>query len=574
MTTIKRKFQGILLINLMFLFIFSNSIAQISINDTELHESKTFSKNPIAIIQSLYLDSEGLPTHELFLKSHGLYPVNSTVKSIPYFTVSFLKDDVLNKNEEFKLSKSAELLNPDFYIETTTKHNSVNIAVPVWDGRVYQDGNDLILGGYSSKFNERPVGNITNKGRFKPQLEGLESEGFPILQIPAEQFIFDPFTWKLLRIKQSKGESIQKSISSFLPINIFEKEGKLIENISFEIERLSSSTSLVLYGIIKDKKIQLATCSMINSDIVNTKKAYQPDLAKGGSQPGNAEVVTLTFQGKYSELISHNGSELQLKNETENVGKEYKSKHNPINIDGYFHDWRNIQGVKDVKGDHVSYLYPNPDTDLLEYKLSNDDKYLYIYTRVVGAHGRTGKKGRYYWYTYIDVDTDPATGYPPTRDDNCYFGIPIGDDTEAQFEFVGNQFIKTFFGFTGIAAEKEVLSGELKLGPSFYSPQGRDGKKRDIYKTEYVNRNGSRYITHDYTEGTSEDIIIALSPDGSEVEVRVELAGFLKDTSGNLLMYRGKKIDIAVGVEGSSDYYGSDDWGADSSPVVFGYTIK
>ncbi len=34
------------------------------------------------------------------------------------------------------------------------------------------------------------------------------------------------------------------------------------------------------------------------------------------------------------------------------------------------------------------------------------------------------------------------------------------------------------------------------------------------------------------------------------------------------------KIDIAIGVEGSSDHNGSDDWGADSSPVIYGYTIK
>ena len=574
MNTNKRKTLLKLFTKLMFLFIFSNSIAQINLNNLELNETRIFTKNPIRVIQSLYLDSEGIPSHEVFLKRNGLYPINSTTQSTPYFTISFLKDEVLKKNGEFKLKKSAELLNPDFYIETTTNHNSKNIEVPVWDGRVYQDGNGLIVGGYSSKYNERPVGSITSKGHFNSQLADAASEEFPLLQIPTEQIIFDPFTWKLLRIKPSKGESIQKSISSFLPINLYKNKFELIKDIRFELEYISSNTTMVLYGIIAGEKIELATCNMVNSEIVKTKEAFQPDLSKGGLQPGNSEVITLTFQGAYSENISLNGSEIQLNIENVDLSAKQESKSKPIEIDGYFQDWRNIQGVKDEMGDYVSYLYKNPDTDLLEYKISNDDKYLYIYTRVVGAHGRTGEKGRYYWYTYIDVDTNPSTGYPPTRDDNCYFGIPIGDDTEAQFEFIGNQFIKTFFGFTGIAAEKEVLSGELQLGPSYYSPQGRDGKKRDIYKTEYVNRNGSRYITHDYTEGTSEDIIIALSPDGSEVEVRVELAGFLKDTSGNMLMYRGKKIDIAVGVEGSSNYYGSSDWGADSSPVIFGYIIK
>ncbi|MEA3480000.1 MAG: sialidase family protein [Bacteroidota bacterium] len=537
-------------------------------------ETKIFAKNPIQVIQSLYLDPEGMPSHDVFLKTHGLYPIKSTIQSTPYFTVSFLKDEVLKKNGEFKPGKSAALLNPDFYMETTTLYKSTHVAVPVWDGRVYQDKNDLIVGGYSSKFNERPVGTINNKGLFNPQSEGVNAEEFPILELPAGQLIFDPFEWKLLGLKQSSGETIQKSVSSFLPIKIYGPQGEVLNNISFELERVPASPSLVLYGIIDGKKIEVASCALKDSDIVKRKEAFQPEMIQGCSQPGNGEIITLTFQGTYSDNIAEKDSDLYLKTESEAISEEYKSKPNTIEIDGYFQDWRNIDGVKDVNGDHVSYLYANPDTDLLEFKISNDEKYLYLYSRVVGAHGRTGEKGRYYWYAYIDVDRDASTGYPPTRDDNCYFGIAIGDDCEAQFEFVGDRFVKTFFGFTGIGAEKEVLSGELKLGPSYYAPTGKDGKKRESYKIEYVNRDDSRFITHDYTEGTSEDIIIALSPDGSEVEVKVELAGFLKDTDGKMLMYRGKKIDIAVGVEGSSDYYGSDDWGADSSPVIYGYTIK
>ncbi len=568
------KTRIILLTKLIFLIFISNSIAQINLNNTELHESKTFTKNPISIIQSQYFDGEGMPSHDIFLKTNGIYPLNSTTQSAPYFTISFLKDDVLNKNGEFKLKKSIQLLNLDFYIETITKHNSTNVAVPIWDGRVYEDNNNLIVGGYSSEFNERPIGRIDSKGLFVTQLEGVDSQEFPILQIPAKQIIFDPFEWKLFRIKPAKGESIKKSTSSFLPIKIYGQDGELLKNISFELERTPTSQSMVLYGIIEGKKTELATCNIENSDIVNRREAYQPELIEGISQPGNAEVVTLTFKGKFSVNISSDASELYLNKEAEFLGEESKSKTSTIAIDGNFQDWRNIAGVSDIKGDYVSYLFANPDTDLLEFKVTNDDKYLYIYSRVVGAHGRTGKKGRYYWYAYIDVDTDASTGYPPTRDDNCYFGISMGDDSEAQFEFVGNRFVKTFFGFTGVGAEKEVLSGELELGPSYYSPEGRDGTKRDSYKIEYVNRNGSLSITHDYTEGTSEDIIVALSPNGSEVEVKVELVGFLKDKSGKMLMSRGKVIDIAVGVEGSSDHYGTSDWGADSSPVIYGYIIK
>ena len=78
----------------------------------------------------------------------------------------------------------------------------------------------------------------------------------------------------------------------------------------------------------------------------------------------------------------------------------------------------------------------------------------------------------------------------------------------------------------------------------------KNGNKRDRYKMEYVHRENARFITEDYTEGTSEDILISLSPDGSEVEIKVELSGFLKDKYGKKLVQRGQKIDIAVGVEG------------------------
>ena len=56
--------------------------------------------------------------------------------------------------------------------------------------------------------------------------------------------------------------------------------------------------------------------------------------------------------------------------------------------------------------------------------------------------------------------------------------------------------------------------------------------------------------------------------------MKVELAGFLQDESGKMLMMQGQKIDFAVGVEGSSKFYGSSVWGADSSPTIYGYLIK
>ena len=119
-----------------------------------------------------------------------------------------------------------------------------------------------------------------------------------------------------------------------------------------------------------------------------------------------------------------------------------------------------------------------------------------------------------------------------------------------------------------------MLSGFVELGPSYYSPYDHNGKKREKYKIEYVSINGERHITHDYTKGTSEDIVIALSPDGSQVEMKAELKGFLKDFKGEDILSSGKKIDIAIGAEAASDYYNSNEWGADSSPVIYGYTLK
>ncbi|MDP4283631.1 MAG: hypothetical protein Q8891_04370 [Bacteroidota bacterium] len=559
---------------MLHLFVIGTSIAQVNWTNNNLYESKTFVQKQITKIQSLYLDANGNTSHKVFLKLNGLYPKNINFESTPYFSVSYLLSDVIKENGKYIPKGSARPLNLDFHVNTITKQNAANIATPIWDGRVYEDGDSIIVGGYSAKFNERPVGRIDSRGRFLPELNGVDSKYFPILDIPAKQIVFDPFEWKLFRILPTDGKVIQQSKSSFLPLRIYGEQGEPLQKPDFEIKNEDAGSSLVLYLISNGKKIEVANCNLKNSEITDSREGYQPELNEGCVQPANGKVVTLTFQGNYSKNILVQNGELCLNKELKYLSYDSPDKPGSINIDGDFQDWRNIPGVSDSRGDYVSYLFKNPDTDLLEFKITNDDKYLYLYSRVAGAYGRTGKGGRYYWYSFIDVDSNPATGYVPTRDDNCYFGIPIGDDCEAQFEFVGNRFVKTFFGFAGIGAEKEVLSGKLKLGPSYYSEKGKDGIKRKSYKTEYINRGNSRFITHDVTPGTSQDMNIALSPDGSEVEVRVELAGFLKDKSGKSIMYQGKKIDIAIGVEGSSGYYGSNTWGADVTAVKYGYLIK
>ncbi|MEN8192919.1 MAG: hypothetical protein ABFS12_08885 [Bacteroidota bacterium] len=574
MKTMKNKIRVASFTALLMILCVNSIIAQANLDNIKLHDSKTFAKNKINVVQSHYLNKDGIPSYDQFLLNHGLNPKNQVNDMIPYFSFSVSQKSLSKEDGKLILDEDAVLLNLDFHIENISRHSSENEALIIWDGRVYAEDDELIVGGYSSKYNERPVGKINGNGVFIPELKGDVSKEFPILQLKTEQIIFDPFKWHLLQIEPSDSKNIQKITRQFLPINMFSISGGLLRDIKYQLKKNKKTSSLQLNGIVNNKIFEIANCSLSNFDVVKTKEPFRPELIEGCSQLGDDDFIKLTVKATFSENITLKGKDIYLVDDMKSSTEDAELKPGSITVDGDFKDWRNISGISDVEGDYVSYLYENPDTDLLEFKLSNDEKYLYLYSRVVGAHGRTGEKGRYYWYAYIDVDTDPKTGYPPTRDDNCYFGIPIGDDSEAQFEFIGNKFIKTFFGFTGIGAEKEVLSGTLELGPSFYSSKDRDGNKRDKYKIEYVNREGSRFITHDYTEGTSEDIIIALSPDGSEVEMKVELDGFLKDISGSKLMHLGKKIDIAVGVEGSSDHYGTDTWGADSSPVIYGYEIK
>jgi len=454
------KSSGKVRFSLILLFIISSSLAQNGLKEIELQDSKTWESRQIDIIRSLYLDSNGLPDHNIFLQNHGLYPQQLTTELTPYFPISFLRSDVEEIDGLLRPKKDAKPLNLDFFVENLRKFNSLNAAKPIWDGRVYEENNKIAVGGYSSKFNEKQVAEIDDRGRFITKMDNNLAPEFPILQIPAEQIVFDPFEWKLLKLTPNNGQKIEDRTSDFLPIKLYDQSGKLINDCRFALEAGSKRSTIVLNGIWQNKKIEIARCQLSKSEIVDRIQGYRPTLIEGCVQAGSGEIITFTFKGEFSENIVQNENMLQINNFQDNSSIALiKIKQNIMKIDGLFQDWQNIEGVNDPKGDYVSYLYLNPDTDLLEAKVTNDDQYLYIYSRVVGAHGRTGEKGRYYFYIYIDVDANPHTGYPPTRDDNCYFGVAIGDDCEAQFEFIGNKFVKTFFGFTGIGAEKEVLSG-------------------------------------------------------------------------------------------------------------------
>jgi hypothetical protein len=246
-----------------------------------------------------------------------------------------------------------------------------------------------------------------------------------------------------------------------------------------------------------------------------------------------------------------------------------------IAIDGKFDDWRDVRGVDDPRGDLVPYLEYVPDVDLLEFKIAHDNEHVYQYARVAGRVGYSYPKGgRSYFYAYMDVDQNPGTGFLPSRDDECYYGVEIGDDCEVQFEFVDNVFRKSFYGFCGLGGDDEVLKQTVTIGKSQYGRLDENGKERDHYKSEYIYRNGVTEITEDLKLGTSDTIQVAVSPDGSEVEVVSSLAGFLKDRDGRPTVALGQTIDVAAGMECDSKAYpGKSRWAADSTKPIRGYRL-
>jgi hypothetical protein len=248
----------------------------------------------------------------------------------------------------------------------------------------------------------------------------------------------------------------------------------------------------------KGKEITLANapvpCVFRRADVQlcsfdNKAGTYFPEAVyrTGAAENSDAEPsVTVTWTGQFTTSLRSDAESLIIVGA---IPQADQSKSSPasIAIDGNFDDWRNIAGVDDAKGDMVPYLEYVPDVDLLEFKLSHDERHIYFYARVAGQVGRSHPSGgRSYFYAYMDVDRDPGTGFLPTRDDECYFGVDIGDDCEVQFEFVDNAFRKSFYGFCGLGGDNNVLKQEVTIGTSQYGRFDANGVERANYKTEYI----------------------------------------------------------------------------------------
>ena len=529
--------------------------------------------DPGPALRQHYLGPEGLPSETAYLQAQGVAPApeTETYACQTVFKLTYLTEDLQRLDR-------ADPIATDCYLIRTHSYMAPYRAAPVWDGRVYQRDDDLVVAAFTNSC-EQVVGHVNADGEVVTSAPG--NARIPLLRL--KDINYNPFTGQLWR--REPGGIIAGKDYLYLPFPLVSPQGKPVR-CTFDIAR-QEGPRFALIARSGDKQAVLASCAVSDETILSKTDGYAPKLGPGCVMSAKGPTTVLEVQGTIADDALHlRGASIVLTKDLAGVA----SVKPQVTIDGNFSEWRNVpcgaavdpqaqrdcgRGVGDPRGDIPGYLQYNPDTDVLEFKVANDATRLCFYTRVAGRHGNTLKPDdRYYFYVYIDADRNPGTGYVPTRDDNCYYGVTIGDDCEAQFEFVGGRFVKTFFGFTGVGTEKEALTGRVKLGPSWYSREDPAGRTRDRYKVEYVKRDGKLQITADFTEGTSDDIVMALSPDGSECEMSVELTGFLHDQSGKQIIAPGQSIDLAVGAEASCGPWGnSDEWGADSTAPIYGYYI-
>ncbi len=443
------------------------------------------------------------------------------------------------------------------------------------------DGKQTIYGFTPEK--EKIIGTIDASDRFIPN-DFYRQRRDLLAAWPADASIlrFDAAEKSLYEEVEIAGPHITETLD-FLPLELPASGGTY--GIEFVAPAQLGASALWLTLDQGGQKIVLATAtipsrltreSAMLGSFDNKLGTYLPESVyrqAGSASEQAGPSVTITMPGAFTSAVRGDGTKLAL---AETLAASDVAKVSPsIRIDGNFDDWRNVPGIDDERGDVVSYLEYLPDVDILEFKVAHDDANIYLYARVAGQVGRTSPNGgRSYFYAYMDVDQNPQTGFIPSRDDECYFGVDIGDDCEVQFEFVNNSLRKTFYGFCGKGGNENVLKQQVTIGRSQYGRLDEAGRERADYKAEYVFRDGKTEITEDLKLGTSDTIRLAVSPDGHEVEIISSLAGFLKDPEGKPTLQVGQTIDVAAGMEGDSKLYpGKTRWGADNTRPIRGYRL-
>jgi len=440
---------------------------------------------------------------------------------------------------------------------------------------------------------EKVIGTIDGQGRFSPN-ETYENDRALLPTWPADASVlaYDSAENALYSEIDVPGPKVSESLD-FLPLALSDANGNNVAgrfSIDFAPSGIGGSAakaaavSLTLQNGRKPITLAKATVPSVfrRADVElgsfdNRTGTYLPEAAYRAGANGikNSEPsVTVKFAGAFTSSVRSDAKSLIVVDAPQPADSP-KDSPVQIAIDGNFDDWRNVAGVDDRRGDVAPYLEYIPDVDLLEFKVAHDEQHIYLYARVAGQVGRSHPDGgRGYFYAYMDVDQNPGTGFLPTRDDDCYFGVDIGDDCEVQFEFVNNTFRKSFYGFCGLGGDENVLQRKVAIGKSQYGRLDDNGVERADYKSEYIYRDGITEITEDLQLGTSDTIQLAVSPDGREVEVASTFTGFLKDSAGRPTVRLGQTIDLAAGMEcDSKAYLGKTRWAADSTIAIRGYRL-
>jgi len=475
----------------------------------------------------------------------------------------------------------------DACVKTTTVSDSPSYRNFMRESRIAKDGDSRVVYAFT-QFREKVIGELDAAGHLTPnEFYKNNRKLLPTWPVDASALAYDAKENSLYYDVKSAGPRTTET-SDFLPLDLHDTKGAPLAGcyaIEVSTERIGAST-VTLNFTLRGKTITLATAAapkvLRRSDLQlgsfdNKTGTY---LSEAAYRPGAADTtdaapsVTITVPGQFASAAPTNGERLTFQGQQQAADKV--SLEPPrITIDSNFDDWRNVRGVDDPLGDLVPYLEYIPDVDILEFKVAHDDKHIYLYARVAGQVGRSHTDdGRNYFYAYMDVDQNAGTGFLPTRDDDCYFGVDIGDDCEVQFEFVNNSLRKTFYGFCGIGGDDNVLKQIVTTGKSHYGRLDENGDERANYKAEYTYRGGVTEITEDLKLGTSDSIRIAVSPAGHEVEIVSDFAGFLKDAKGRPTLDVGRTIDLAIGMESDSKAYpGKTRWGADNTIAIRGYRL-
>jgi hypothetical protein len=480
----------------------------------------------------------------------------------------------------------------DFYVVTVSEDHKSRGRHYMREARIAADKDERKVYAFT-KQREKVIGDVNGRGRFAPNdFYKNNRELLPTWPTDASLLEYDSQENALYFEVAVAGAMLSESLD-FLPLELLDGAGNVVAG-SFSIDfallennggaAKPSVVSLLLQNEGKTIVLARATVPRVlrRSDVElgsfdNKTGTYLPEASYRASASGKTDAepsVTVTFTGEFTSAVQTKAKSLILADAGLPADNTKASPTN-ITIDGNFDDWRNVAGVNDHRGDLVPYLEYIPDVDILEFKVAHDDQHIYLYARVAGQVGRSHPNGgRSYFYAYMDVDQNPNTGFLPSRDDECYFGVDIGDDCEVQFEFVNNAFRKTFYGFCGLGGDNNVLKQQLQIGKSQYGRLDENGVERANYKSEYTYRDGNTQITEDLKLGTSDTIHLAVSPDGHEVEVASRFTGFLKDAEGQPIVKLGQMIDIAAGMEcDSKNYPGKTNWAADNTNAIRGYQL-